>query len=208
MKKKLNCFLDLDQTLICSEEDLNTASSGHSPPNLGKYTEKAKKFTSKDMEGYYTVFERPGLQKFLDYLFANFNVSVWTAASKDYALFIIEHILLVGKKKERKLDWIFFSYHCDLSKRIKNGSKDLRMVWEEFKLDGHSVDDTFLFDDNPEVLQNNGLRNCVFVEEFEFMDKGSENDSFLRRVTPELKKMQNSSSSSLAEAVNDALSNK
>ena len=41
-------------------------------------------------DGHYKVFERPGLQEFLDYLFANFNVSVWTAASKSYALFIID----------------------------------------------------------------------------------------------------------------------
>ena len=42
-----------------------------------------------DFDYYYVVFERPYLQSFLDYIFDKFNVYVWTAASKDYALYII-----------------------------------------------------------------------------------------------------------------------
>ena len=84
MTNKPNIILDLDQTLISAE-----VSEEH---NFKKYEMKSKLFDYKDMDGYYIVYERPGLQKFLDYLFENFNVSIWTAASKDYALFIIEKI--------------------------------------------------------------------------------------------------------------------
>jgi hypothetical protein len=55
------------------------------------------------MENYYIIFERPGLQQFLTFLFKNFNVSIWTAASKDYALFIIDKIIIAGNKN-RKID--------------------------------------------------------------------------------------------------------
>ena len=102
----MNVVLDLDQTLI-SAEDWDSK-------DFKKHKNKAKKFEFHDMDGYYIVFERPNLQSFLDYLFANFNVSVWTAASKDYALFIIDKIIL--SKPGRHLDWIFFSY-CDISKK-------------------------------------------------------------------------------------------
>ena len=119
MTTRPNLLLDLDQTMISAEADEEY--------DFKKYKEKSKLFEFNDMDGYYLVFARPGLQEFLDYIFKNFNVSIWTAASKDYALFIIEKMILVGKK-ERKLDWIFFSYHCDVSKKHKKGSKDLSIL--------------------------------------------------------------------------------
>ena len=105
-----NILLDLDQTLIAAL----------SPDELDekKHSKKMQKFKYYNMDGEYTIFERPYLQEFLDYLFDkknNFNVSVWTAASKDYALFIIGNIILKKDKPERKLDFIFFSYHCSWS---------------------------------------------------------------------------------------------
>ena len=116
-KDKPNIFLDLDNTIISAEaiEDF--------PFTRKDILHKVMKFTFYNMDGYYLVFERPHLQKFLDYLFKNFNVSVWTAASKDYALFIIDKIIL--KKKNRKLNYVFWDYHGKISKKkyktISNG---------------------------------------------------------------------------------------
>ena len=77
--------------------------------------------------------ERPHLQEFLDYLFENYNVSIWTAASKDYALYIINYVIL--KEPERKLNFVFFSHHCDIAKKLKKKSpKDLEMLEKEFNL--------------------------------------------------------------------------
>ena len=116
--RKLNILLDLDETLISSKasEEFNF-----------KNKKKMKKFDFEDMDGYYIIFERPNLQKFLTYVFENFNVSVWTAASKDYALFIIDKII-IGNRKNRKLDYIFFSYHCDISKKMVKGIKRLQIL--------------------------------------------------------------------------------
>ena len=61
MSGKMKLFLDLDNTLI-SSEPLCTFDSK-------KYKNKAVKFDFHDMEDYYVVFERPGLQEFLDYAF-------------------------------------------------------------------------------------------------------------------------------------------
>ena len=105
--RKLNFLLDLDQTIISGEpvEEYN----------FEKNKKKASKFRFETMENYYIIFERPYLQQFLTFLFKNFNVSIWTAASKDYALFIIDKIIIAGNK-DRTLDYIFFSYHCGISK--------------------------------------------------------------------------------------------
>lgn len=179
MSKCLNLLLDLDQTLISAE-----ATEEH---DFKKYRKKSKLFEFKDMDGYYIVYERPHLQEFLDYAFENYNVSVWTAASKDYALFIIDKMIL--KKPGRKLDWIFFSYHCDLSKKQKKGTKDLEMMWDVYKVDGYGKNNTLILDDYDEVCKTQP-HNCIIAKPFEFTDEGSENDTFLRDLIPKLKELK------------------
>lgn len=176
---KGNVLLDLDQTIISAEPSEEY--------NFKKNKTKAKKFTYHNMDGYYIVFERPGLQKFLDYLFSNFNVSVWTAASKDYAMFIIDKIIL-GNRKDRKLDWIFFSYHCDISKDKKKGSKDLSMLWDVYKVDGYTKENTVILDDYDEVHKTQP-KNCIIALPFEFTHDNSDKDKFLEKLIPQLKEM-------------------
>ena len=173
--------LDLDQTVISAEasEDLN----------FKKYKEKSKLFRSDDMDGYYMVFSRPHLQEFLDYAFKHFNVTIWTAASKDYALFIIEKIIL-NNQPERKLDFIFFSYHCDLSKKIKKYSKELCMLWDIHKLPGYTAKNTVILDDYKADVHKCQTNNCIIAPPFEFTEKGSENDTFLIDIIPKLDKMR------------------
>jgi hypothetical protein len=179
--KQFNVILDLDQTLISAEADEEL--------DFEKFKEKAKLFDFKDMDGYYLVFERPHLQEFLDFLFKNFNVSIWTAASKDYAMFIIEKIIL--KKSNRNLDYVFFSYHCDLSKKKKKASKDLSMLWDEYEFDKekYNKDNTIILDDYSEVYDTQP-DNCVMVVPFEFQKEGSENDNFLKELKEHMKKLK------------------
>jgi len=189
---KTNILLDLDQTLISAE----ASDEYDMDPS------RAKMFQFVDMDGYYVVFERPGLQKFLDYLFKNFNVSVWTAASKDYALFIIDKILL--KKPGRHLDWIFFSYHCDISKRLKGGSKDLDMLWDEFKIPGYTRENTIIIDDYDEVY-NIQKERCIIAHPFEVTEEGSENDTYLSDLRKALTAQKGSySATTINKALKDA----
>ena len=171
-------ILDLDQTLISAEatEEYDAI----------KNRKKAKKFSSTNMESFYVVFERPGLQEFLDFLFEEFDVSIWTAASKDYALFVIEHIIIAGKPN-RTLEWIFFSYHCDISKKYKGHTKDLTVITDVYKIPGYSLDNTFIIDDYDEVY-NTQKENCVIAPAFEFEDDNSDKDKFLVELKTALKK--------------------
>ena len=170
---KPRVLLDLDQTLISAE-----ATDDY------KYDKKkAAKFIYHDMDGYYIVFERPGLQPFLDWLFQNYTVAVWTAASKDYALFIVDKILL--KKQQRKLDFIFFSYHCDISSNKKKGSKDLTTLVDIFKLPGYSLKNTVILDDYNEVHKTQP-GNCIIAHPFEYTSKTSDQDNFLNTLQPHL----------------------
>jgi TFIIF-interacting CTD phosphatase-like protein len=198
IKNKPNIFLDLDQTII-SAEDLSEF-------NPKKHKSRMKKFKYYYMDNDYVIFERPGLQIFLDYLFANFNVSVWTAASKDYALFIIENIVL-AKNKNRKIDYIFFSYHCDLSKDYKNHTKDLRLLWKVYKFNKFNKYNTLIIDDYDEVYETQP-NNCIIAKPFEFLDKESEKDRFLLDLIYELEFLRhrlNNNDKDLAKTLNKKL---
>lgn len=176
-----NIILDLDQTLISTE-----ASEEF---NFEKYKEKSKLFTVNDMDGYYLVYSRPHLQSFLDYVFKNFNVTVWTAASKDYALFIVDNILL-GSKKDRKLDFIMFSYHCEWSKRCKKYTKSLEMLWDVYGLDNYNSTNTVIIDDYKKDVHKCQPENCIIAKPFEFREKNSEHDDFLKKLIPHLKTLK------------------
>ena len=80
VKDKPNIFLDLDNTLISAEaiEDF--------PFTKKDILKKVCDFTFYNMDGYYLVFERPHLQKFLDYLFMNFIV--WTSFFLKYSFLV------------------------------------------------------------------------------------------------------------------------
>ena len=180
-KHKKNLLLDLDQTVISGEASEEI--------DFNKYKEKSKLFRSDDMDGYYMIYSRPYLQEFLDYAFANFNVTVWTAATKDYALFICEKII-INNRPERKLDFIFFSYHCDLSKKFKKYSKELCMLWDVHKLPGYSEKNTVIIDDYKADVHKCQPNNCIIAPPFEFTKKESEKDTFLKDIIPELEKMK------------------
>jgi TFIIF-interacting CTD phosphatase-like protein len=174
MNKK-NIILDLDNTLLNSltfKEVKNFSQS------------KAKLFDYVDMDKSYRVYLRPYLQKFLDFLFENYNVSIWTAASKSYATFIIDNIILI--KPERKLDLVLFSYHCSYSKKFLKCAKDIMMLWEELKLKGYTRENTTILDDLPEIHKT--LPNyTIKAKYFDVLQRGSENDKFLLNLISKLK---------------------
>ncbi len=193
----MNVILDLDQTLI-------------SAIDYKEYTKKDKKrkalFKSHDMSDHYIVFERPGLQQFLDFLFENYNVSVWTAASRLYATFIIQDIILQNKPN-RKLDWIFYSYHCDISQdeTKSGGTKDLSLLWKQFKLKGFNSKNTVILDDYDEVYDTQP-GNCIIANPFEVTENNSEKDQYLQKLESVLKEHLHEGKSPARE-VNKAMGN-
>jgi TFIIF-interacting CTD phosphatase-like protein len=172
--KRINFLLDLDATIIHGEPTEEY--------NFEKNKKKAAKFRFETMENYYIIFERPYLQQFLTFLFKNFNVSIWTAASKDYALFIIENIIIAGHK-DRKIDYIFFSYHCGISKKIKrNSSKELSILWKNYHLPNYNENNVVILDDYFEDIHKNQKQNCIIAKPFDFKDKDSNKDKFLKTL--------------------------
>ena len=151
----MNVVLDLDNTLIYSS----------SRDNLGKIEGR---FFYKFYDDL-VITARPNLFQFLEWLFSNFNVSVFTYADKDYALFIIENFILrdkQGKKLNRKLDFIFYRYHVEMGRRLYNGRiKDLRLLWGAFDMFGFNSKNTVIIDDNEDVIRSNPY-NSIYIKPF------------------------------------------
>jgi TFIIF-interacting CTD phosphatase-like protein len=73
---KLNVVVDLDETLIsCS---------------FAKYDNLQ---VLLEMENEMFVYPRPHVDEFLRVIFAKYNVYIWTAAAKDYAMKVLEALL-------------------------------------------------------------------------------------------------------------------
>lgn len=170
-----NIFLDLDNTLISSEY-INDVKDN----NLTKVIKRASKFDSKNMDNYYLICARPYLQPFLDFLFKNFKVHIWTAASKDYASFIINEFIL-KKDPRRKIFLVLYDYHCRVSQRMFRTPKKLEVLWEKWKLYEYNKENTIIIDDLRQVCESQP-NNCISILPFEFMKKGSENDTNLKKI--------------------------
>ena len=100
----------------------------------------------------YYIFERNNLKSFLDFLFNNFNVSIWTAASRRYASFIIDKVF-----ENRQLDYVLFDYHVDLSKKLyDNNLKHLDLLFNTFKLPKYNINNTIIID-NLKSIANDTL---------------------------------------------------
>jgi TFIIF-interacting CTD phosphatase-like protein len=167
----MNIILDLDSTVISS---------------LDPKTDQPKGLKGYDMDGEYMVYERPGLQKFLDYLFGNFNVAVWTAASKDYALFIVNNIL-IGNRPNRHLKFVLFDYHGDISEEMTGNPKDLGLVYKLFK--GFTKDNTIIVDDY-EAVYSPQMENSYPIPPFEANAPDATQDKELLKLQNKLTRVK------------------
>lgn len=179
MSKKINLVLDLDNTIISSLSP-HEVSKLDLNKNALKYHTMFKENSKKQY--YFKVFERPHLQQFLDYAFKNFNVCVWTAASRPYASFIIENIILT--KKDRKLKIFLYDDNCEQSSELYNNNspKDLQYMYH---FDGFAPCNTIIIDDLKDVFNANP-KQTLRADYFDAKAPKAQKDEFLLRAIKEL----------------------
>lgn len=173
-RKPINVLLDLDNTLIYSIScDKLPKKSNH------LYSMKFHK-----MDDDYYVFERPGLQDFLDWLYKNYNISVWSAASPDYVEFIVKNII---EKNGRKVEYVLNSDNCESCQKIFGDKhiKNLKMLWDIHDIKGYGPYNTLIIDDLKMVckVQPN---NSIQIKTFNTNKKTSLKDTELKRIKKKL----------------------
>lgn len=145
---KYNVLLDLDNTLVVS---------------YSKFKPVYSNFTEYKFSNDLFILERPFLQEFLDKLMEKYNVSIWTAATEDYARFIVENIIL--KKPGRRVHYVFDRRHVNESQKYFGSLKDLRLLTKIYMIPMFINATTIIIDDLAEVCYPQ-LKSCIQIKSF------------------------------------------
>jgi len=183
-----NVVLDLDETVISGvdPEDVEGLLSGDIE-ELEKYVAEGG-FVGHTMGSEYVIVERPGLQDFLDYLFAHFRVSVFTAASPHYGAFIVDNIILQGKpERVSRFAYFLARPHFKKSKELYGVPKDLRLLWEHYGVKGMTPENTVLLDDLEDARSGKNRCNVIAVKKFSMLS-GSRERYLEETVRPKLER--------------------
>jgi hypothetical protein len=194
VKPMCHAILDLDQTLISAEYVSDAKKISEITRNS---LEPPVEMKGSNGSVQYIVYKRPFLKEFLEYLFNNYIVSVWTAASKDYAVFIVNNIILPNAPPGKCLDFLLYHDHCKQSVRQNKQKKDKKKyskhlgmlfdVWKYKDFNGvpYTASNTFIIDDLPDISDIQP-KNCITAPPFFVTESGSEHDNFLSTLKTEL----------------------
>jgi TFIIF-interacting CTD phosphatase-like protein len=155
--------LDLDETLIHARDK----------PIAGRPVDFAFKIGGVAYYGH----KRPGLAQFLQFIFRKFkSVSIWTAASRSYAVNVLRNILTA----EQQSRVLFFKSRQDLATRQDgNYYKPLVKMMNDpmGRRVGMTSENTIMIDDRNDVLQANP-GNGIQIPAW----RGDDNDDYLLKL--------------------------
>lgn len=161
----MHIVLDLDETLI----SITTLPTGI----------KDAEFTFILNGNTYYGKKRPGLDLFLTFAFKRFKtVSIWTAATEDYAYNVVMNIMTPAQRKKLA----FLKTRKDLahtSDNPKSYFKPLEQIFQDpkaIKL-GLTKEDTIMIDDRADVLSANQA-NGIMIPPW----KGDRRDKYLPKL--------------------------
>lgn len=154
MSHKKLLILDIDETLLHASE----VSLGRDPDYL---------------VGKYFVYKRPHLEKFLNFCSQNFELAIWTTATKAFAYEIVEKIF----EKDTNLSFVWSEEKCTYVKDATTAEYHFLKNLIKVKNKGYSLDHVIMVDDTPEKLKKN-YGNLVRVNAF----LGDENDEELLKL--------------------------
>lgn len=151
--KKLNVILDLDETVVHFLKEAKWAEV----PDADK-----PKYQTHGTKNVFVL--RPHLREFMNELFANYNVSIWTWSDADYANDVAN---ILTDKHPEKFANIWSEAHANEAAEIHDCSKDLNYIWYTLNARGFQPCNTILVDDLPgNVLNSCNVKNTIQVKPF------------------------------------------
>ena len=161
---RMNIILDIDETL------------GHNiRKSLWDQVPERDKIKYKYLNFGKNIFVlRPYVKKFVKFLFDNFNVSIWTFGSRDYALWVAHNILIDGNKN-RTVKNVMWSTHDTFAKEISDEGygKDLKYLYidEEYDDNIDPNNEEYYYNeyedykDHPIMLHNYYPCNTILIDD-------------------------------------------
>ena len=162
---KKNLVLDIDNTLISTV-----------PKTFVSITEQNRQaiplpYITYDNVREMIIYPRPHLQEFLDFVFENYNISIFTAAESNYAYYIIRTLVLQDKPN-RKLDFIMTYPHYQNCMYLYEKHKYIDYITS--KNNSYTIENTKLLDDSVLVAMSNP-DNIIKAEPFEVIKINRDN---------------------------------
>jgi carboxy-terminal domain RNA polymerase II polypeptide A small phosphatase len=133
--------LDLDETLVHATET----------PLAGDADFRA---------GPYHVYLRPHVQSFVNAVFADFKVGIWTASGDAYATQIVERVFT-----GRPLEFVWSSRRCTVARDWTTGKYQTLKNLRKLKRKGYPLEAIIAVDDTP-AKHARSYGNLVAVREF------------------------------------------
>lgn len=172
-KYPIHVILDLDETLI------HSATKKHKIDNEYFHI-------GDDKDPIYIVYKRNGLNEFIEWLFQKFEkVSVWTAATADYAVEIIIKSKLVNES--RNIEYLLVRQHVEITEKKECGSKCIDCMRDFFITD--NIKGVIIVDDNELVKKANckvPQIKCLHISPFKAK---TYEDSMMTTIKPQLEEM-------------------
>ncbi len=135
--------LDIDRTLV------------HSVNKYFVKQEWTEDFDTFDWD-IFTIFIRPNINEFLDFLFTHFTVGIFTAGAKEYAYEIKDRLF-----HDRNLLFIYSEYESNACQRTLNKQKCTKYIQTKLNTD----EDILLIDDSS-LIKSRNKDTCYLIPKF------------------------------------------
>jgi len=162
-----NIVLDIDNTL------LHGISKRPSPHSM---FDKVPPISPDAEDESYIYYYRPGVHEFLDKVFSKYNVGIFTAASSEYAQFIVNSLF---KQHKEKLHFVYSQREYDECKYITGGMKDLSYVEQKYPL--FRSMNTIIIDDCYAVKGTNRDK-CIQIKHYKRRNEEHDSDEELSKL--------------------------
>ena len=145
-------ILDIDNTIVHAVN-----------PKL-VHPDWVKKFNTVTSSGPidYCIFLRPGLEDFLEYIFSNYTVGVFSAGDSEYVNFVIKNI--IQTKSGRNLHFVMSNKEFETCKFETGDLKSISWVNQKYPM--FTVENTLIIDDYFLVKVSNP-KNTYLIDKFE-----------------------------------------
>jgi TFIIF-interacting CTD phosphatase-like protein len=168
-----NVILDIDNTLL--------HAISHSP--FAEFCAKhwSKKHQTIVKSDFHVFFLRPYLKEFLQFLFDNFQVGIFTAGNEPYAYGVVIDVIkpLLRSDQRNLLQFVFHKTHFDECQAQYGTTKDLKYVHS--KIPHFVPEETIIIDDLDQVFESN-IDNCIPCPAFFVTPKQEEKNKFYREA--------------------------
>lgn len=142
----MHIVLDLDETLIHAQICMNSNAQICMNSNAD--------FNFELSGVTYYISKRPGLTNFLNFAFGHFeSVSVWTAATAEYAHMILQHIMT----RAQRSSLLFLKTRNDLQHHPEKNCKPLQLMFDDARAKNIKMrsTNTIMIDDRENVMAAN-----------------------------------------------------